>query len=192
MKEIKTAFLLFVTLAFVTGVVYPTAVTVLAQAIFPEQAAGSLIHSAEDALIGSSLIGQHFSDPKYFWPRPSASGDFPYNALASGGSNLGPTNEVLIEQIAERVRSLRKSGIHGSLPTDLVMASGSGLDPHISPAAALIQIPRIVKARNISETELQRLVREHIKARQFGFLGAERVNVLELNLALDKIRILKP
>lgn len=189
MKEIKTGILLFVVLLLLTGILYPAAVTVLAQLLFPWQANGSIMHKPDGSPIGSVLIGQPFSNPKYFWPRPSATADFPYNALASGGSNLGPTNKDLIEQIAGRVRSLRESGIQGSLPADLVTASGSGLDPHISPAAALVQIPRIAKTRNVPETDLQRLVQEHIGARQSGFLGAERVNVLELNLALDTIKL---
>ena len=164
MKEIKTGILLFVALSLLTGILYPAAVTVLAQTIFPKQSAGSIIYKADGTPAGSALIGQPFSDPKYFWPRPSATADFPYNALASGGSNLGPTNKELSRQIAERLKSLRESGIHGSLPADLVMASGSGLDPNISPEAALIQITRISKARNIPEAELLRLVKKHTEA----------------------------
>jgi len=186
MKEIKTGILLFVVLSLLTGVVYPAAVTVLAQLMFPRQANGSIVYRADGTPIGSSLIGQSFSDPKYIWPRPSATTDFPYNALASGGSNLGPTNKDLINQVAERVKSFRESGIQGSLPADLVMASGSGLDPDISPEAAFLQIPRIAKERNVSEEELRGLVQAHIENRQFGILGTPRVNVLRLNLALNK------
>jgi len=187
MKEIKISILLFITLSLLTGVFYPMAVTVLAQAIFPQQANGSLIHSADGTPIGSALIGQPFSDPKYFWPRPSATADFPYNPLASGGSNLGPTNKDLINQVAERIKSLRASDIQGSIPADAVMASGSGLDPHISLEAALIQIPRIVKERKVSEEKVRSLMQNCLEGRQFGFLGAPRVNVLKLNLALDKL-----
>ena len=187
MKEIKISILLFITLSLLTGVFYPMAVTVLAQAIFSQQAKGSLIYSADGTPIGSALIGQPFSDPKYFWSRPSTTADFPYNPLASGGSNLGPTNKELINQITERVKSLRASDIKGYIPTDLVMASGSGLDPHISLETALIQIPRIVKERKVSEEEVRSLVQNCLEGRQFGFLGAPRVNVLKLNLALDKL-----
>jgi K+-transporting ATPase ATPase C chain len=186
MKEIKKGILLFVALTLLTGVIYPAVVTVIAQVIFPQQANGSLIRSADGTPVGSALIGQPFSDPKYFWPRPSATTDFPYNALASGGSNLGPTNKDLISQVAERVKAFRESGIQGPLPADLVMASGSGLDPHISLGAALMQIPRIVKERKVNEEKVRALVQEHLEGRQFGFLGVPRVNVLKLNLALDK------
>ena len=133
------------------------------------------------------MIGQPFSDPKYFWPRPSATADFPYNALASGGSNLGPTNKELISQIAGRVKSLRESGIQGPLPVDLVTASGSGLDPHISPESVFIQVPHIAKERKVSEETVRSLVQNSLEDRQFGFLGEPRVNVLKLNLALDKL-----
>jgi len=187
MKEIKISVLLFITLSLLTGVFYPAAVTVLAQAIFPKQANGSLIYSADGIPIGSALIGQYFSDPKYFWPRPSATADYPYNLLSSSGSNLGPTNKELINQITERVKSFRASDIQGYIPADLVMASGSGLDPHISLETALIQIPRIVKERKVSEEEVRSLVQNCLEGRQFGFLGSPRVNVLKLNLALDKL-----
>ena len=186
MKELKNGILLFVALSLLTGVLYPAAVTVLAQLMFPQQANGSIMYTADGMPIGSSLIGQPFSDPKYFWPRPSATTDFPYNALASGGSNLGPTNKDLISQVADRVKSFRESGIQGQLPADLVTASGSGLDPDISPEAALIQIPRIAKERNVSEEKLRAMVQAHLEDRQFGFLGTPRVNVLKLNLALNK------
>ncbi len=187
MKDIKKAFLLFVVLTLVTGVVYPAAVTVIAQLVFPRQAAGSLILKSDGTAIGSAIIGQPFSDPKYFWPRPSATADFPYNALASGGSNLGPTNKDLIAQVAERARSYRETGIHGVIPPDLVMASGSGLDPHISPEGAALQIPRIAKARHIDEEKVRTLLVSYLEDRQFGFLGAQRINVLKLNLALDRL-----
>lgn len=186
MKETKTAVLLFIVLTLLTGVFYPAAVTILAQSMFPRQAGGSMIVSSDGTPVGSALIGQPFSDPKYFWPRPSATTDFPYNALASGGSNLGPTNKELISQVSDRVRSFRESGIQGQLPADLVMASGSGLDPHLSPESALIQIPRIAKERRVSEEKLRSLVQAHLEDHQFGFLGAPRVNILKLNLALNK------
>jgi K+-transporting ATPase ATPase C chain len=187
MKEIKNGILLFIALSLLTGVLYPVAVTVLAQLIFPERANGSIMFTTDGTPIGSSLIGQPFSGPKYFWPRPSATADFPYNALASGGSNLGPTNENLIKQVGERVNSLRGDGVQGAVPSDLVTASGSGLDPHISPEAAFLQIPRIAKERKVSEEKVRTLVQEHTEGRQFGFLGAPRVNVLKLNMALDKL-----
>ncbi len=187
MKEIKNAILFFVALALLTGVAYPAAVTILAQFIFPHQANGSLVRGAHGVAVGSALVGQPFSDPKYFWPRPSATADFPYNASASGGSNLGPTNKDLVGQVEGRVKSFRESGIQGPLPADLVMASASGLDPDISPEAALIQVPRIAKERKADEEELRELVQQHLEDRQFGFFGAPRVNVLKLNLALDKL-----
>lgn len=187
MKEIKNGVLLFIALSLLTGVLYPAAVTVLAQVMFPQQANGSIMYMTDGTPIGSSLIGQTFSGPKYFWPRPSATADFPYNALASGGSNLGPTNEDLIKQVRERVNGLRGDGVQGAVPSDLVMASASGLDPHISPEAAFLQIPRIAKERKVSEEKLRGLVQEHLEGRQFGFLGAPRVNVLKLNLALDRL-----
>lgn len=187
MKEIKTGVLLFIALSFLTGILYPAAVTVLANAVFPRQSSGSLIYKADGTPAGSALIGQPFSDPKYFWPRPSATSDFPYNPMASGGSNLGPTNKDLIKQIGERIKSLRASAIQGPVPAELVTASASGLDPHISPQAALAQVPRIARERKMPEETLRKLVSEHTEARQFGFLGRERVNVLELNLALENI-----
>jgi potassium-transporting ATPase KdpC subunit len=184
-REIKSAIILFVVLSLLTGVFYPIAVTVLAQVLFPQQASGSLLSTADNRPLGSGLIGQPFSDPKYFWPRPSATTDFPYNALASGGSNLGPTNKDLINQVAERVKSFREYGIRGPLPSDLVTSSGSGLDPHISVESAFLQIPRIARARHLPEEKIEALVLNHLEGRQFGFLGAERINVLKLNLSLN-------
>ncbi len=170
------------------GVIYPIAITALAHLIFPKQAEGSLIYDSGGNPTGSTLIGQPFSDPKYFWSRPSATSDYPYNPTASGGSNLGPTNKVLIDQIANRTKLLESSGIQASVPSDLVEASASGLDPHISMQSALVQIPRVAKARNLSEDEVRRLVLEHVENRQFGFLGEQRINVLKLNLALDGMK----
>lgn len=171
----------------VTGIIYPVAVTVLAQLFFPYQVGGSLLYDKGN-LTGSALIGQPFSDPKYFWSRPSATGAYPYNSLASGGSNLGPTNKVLIEQISNRTEQLESSGIQASVPSDLVEASASGLDPHISVNAALVQVPRVAKVRNLSEDTVRKLVLQHVEDRQFGFLGEQRINVLKLNLALDGMK----
>jgi K+-transporting ATPase ATPase C chain len=188
MKNIKTALKLFAILAILVGVIYPAAVTVLAQLFFPEEAGGSLQYDSGGNLTGSSLIGQPFSDPKYFWSRPSATSGYPYNPLASGGSNLGPTNKYLLEQISNRTELLKSAGIQSPVPSDLVEASASGLDPHISMQSALVQIPRVAKARYIDEETLRKLVLEHVEERQFGFLGEQRINVLKLNLALDSMK----
>jgi K+-transporting ATPase ATPase C chain len=187
MREIKKAVLLFVVLSLLTGVFYPMLVTVLAHVIFPRQAGGSLVYKADGLCIGSSLIGQSFSDPRYFWSRPSATADFPYNPLASGGSNLGPTNKDLINRIKVYVATYQSMNNHGALPADLVMASGSGLDPHISIESAIIQIPRIARERHVSEIKIHQLVQNYTENRQFGFLGNKRVNVLKLNLALGNL-----
>jgi K+-transporting ATPase ATPase C chain len=160
----------------------------MAQLFFPEQANGSLIvHNGK--VIGSKLIGQYFDKPEYFWSRPSATSPFPYNAAASGGSNLGPTNPALIEAVKARVAAFRAAdpGNAPPIPVDLVTASGSGLDPHISPAAALYQVKRVARARGLDESTVQTLVTQHTEGRQFGLLGEPRVNVLELNLALDAL-----
>jgi K+-transporting ATPase ATPase C chain len=188
MKTIKTTLKLFAILTILVGVIYPVAVTVLAQLIFPKEAGGSLIYDSGGNLKGSALIGQPFSDPKYFWSRPSATSVYPYNPLASGGSNLGPTNKVLIGQISNRTELLKSSGIQAPVPSDLVEVSASGLDPHISMQSALVQIPRVARARNLSEETLRKLVLERVEERQFGFLGEQRINVLKLNLALDSIK----
>ena len=188
MKNIKTALKLFAILMVLVGVIYPVAVTVLAQLIFPKEAGGSLLYDPGGNITGSALIGQPFSDPKYFWSRPSATSGYPYNPLASGGSNLGPTNKDLIDQISNRTELLKSSGILSPVPSDLVEASASGLDPHISMQSALVQIPRVAKARNLSEETLNKLVLEHVENRQFGFLGEQRINVLKLNLALDSMK----
>jgi K+-transporting ATPase ATPase C chain len=187
MKEIKTGIFLFAVLTMLTGVIYPAAVTVLAQAIFPKQSAGSIIYKTDGTPTGSESIGQQFSDPKYFWSRPSATADFPYNPMASGGSNLGPTNKDLIAQVGNRVKSLRGNGITAPIPADMVTSSGSGLDPHISPAAAEYQIRRVAKIRGLDEAKVRALVAQYTEDRQLGFLGAQRVNVLKLNLALDNL-----
>jgi K+-transporting ATPase ATPase C chain len=185
MREIKKAVLLFVILSLLTGILYPMVIMVLARVIFTRQADGSLIYKADGTCTGSSLIGQPFSDPRYFWSRPSATADFPYNPFASGGSNFGPTNKELLEEVKERAASIQSTGIKNPIPADLVMASGSGLDPHISIEAAIIQIPRIARERHVSEEKIRNLVQNYVEDRQFGFLGAKRVNVLKLNLALD-------
>jgi K+-transporting ATPase ATPase C chain len=188
MKTITTTLKLFAILMIIVGVIYPVAVTVFAQLLYPKEAGGSLIHDPDGNITGSALIGQPFSDPKYFWSRPSATSGYPYNPLASGGSNLGPTNKDLMDQISNRTELLRSSGIQTPVPSDLVEASASGLDPHISVQSALIQIPRVSKARNLDEETLRKLVLEHVEERQFGFLGEQRINVLKLNLALDNMK----
>lgn len=176
-------------LSAVTGLAYPGLVTALAQLAFPHQASGSLVWRNGKA-VGSALIGQPFDDPAYFWGRPSATSPFPNNAAASSGSNLGPTNPALIRIVTARVDALRAAdpGNTRPVPVDLVTASGSGLDPHISPAAALYQAPRVARARGISEAAVRDLVTRHTEGRQLGVLGEPRVNVLVLNLALDAAR----
>ena len=186
MKDLKPAVLLFVFLALLTGGLYPAAVNVAAQFLFPRQAGGSLIADGSGRTIGSTLIGQPFIAEKYFWSRPSATSGSPSNPVASGGSNLGSTNPALIRQVRERVDTLRQSGITEEIPVDLVTASASGLDPHISPKAAALQIPRVATARDMSVDRLQGIVAENIEGRQLGVLGMPRVNVLALNLALDR------
>jgi len=186
MKIIKTCFLLFVTLWIISGVIYPLFVTAISRIIFPYQAHGSLIHDDTGKATGSELIGQPFLDSEYFWSRPSATAEFPYNPLASGGSNLGPTNNELKNQISEREKKLRESGIDGAIPSDLIMASASGLDPHISLEAALLQVPRVAKARGLNAETINKLVFANLED-QFGFLGHTRVNVLKLNMELNKL-----
>jgi len=175
-----------VVLTVITGVVYPLLVTGIAQVAFPKQANGSLIEK-DGKVLGSSLIGQPFSDPKYFWSRPSATSPMSYNGGSSSGSNQGPTNPALKEAVEGRVKALRDAGGDPSkpVPVDLVTASGSGLDPHISPAAADYQVGRIAKQRGISEEKIKTLIEKNTEGRTFGFLGEPRVNVLRLNLALD-------
>ena len=187
--QIRPALTMLVILTLLTGLAYPLAVTGLAQLFFPDQANGSLI-VRDGKVIGSQLIGQYFDKPEYFWPRPSATTPFPYNASASGGSNLGPTNPALIEAVKARVAALRAAdpGNELPIPVDLVTASGSGLDPHISPAAALYQLKRVARTRGLDENTVQALVTQHTEGRQFGLLGERRVNVLLLNLALDSLK----
>jgi K+-transporting ATPase ATPase C chain len=185
MKDIKSAIMMLIVFTIICGGIYPALVTGVAQAVFPTQANGSIITDKNGKEVGSSLIGQPFSDAKYFWPRPSASTDYGYNPTASGGSNSGPTNPDYLKTVGERVKALQDVGISGKIPADLVQASASGLDPHITPEAALLQIPRVAKARGITEDALKAIVSKRIEDRQFGFLGEPRVNVLALNLVLD-------
>lgn len=191
MKQlIRPALTLFVTLSLVTGLAYPMLVTGIAQLVFPEKAAGSLVLKDGKA-VGSTLIGQNFTDPKYFWGRPSATAPQPYNATASGGSNLGPLNPALTEAVKGRVEALKAADPDNKrpIPVDLVTASASGLDPHITPAAAEYQVARIAKARHIRDMELQALIGAHVERRQWGLFGEPRVNVLALNLALDRMDV---
>jgi K+-transporting ATPase ATPase C chain len=175
-------------LTVITGVAYPLLVTGIAQLLFPEQATGTLI-VLDGKAVGSSLIGQPFDDPRYFWGRLSATAPFAYNAGASSGSNLGPMNPALSKAVQDRVAALHAAdpGNPQAIPVDLVTASGSGLDPHISPAAALYQVRRVARARGLDEAAVRQLVERHVEGRQFGLLGEPRVNVLALNLALDAL-----
>lgn len=187
MKEIKPAILLLIAFTVICGGIYPAIVTGVAHAVFPRQARGSFITDNQGREVGSALIGQPFSETKYFWPRPSATADFGYNPAGSSGSNAGPTNPDYLQKVGDRVKFLRDSGISGKIPAELVQASASGLDPHISPEAAMAQLPRVARVRGISEEELGKVVAASTSGRQFGLLGEARVNVLELNLKLDKL-----
>lgn len=184
----RPAAVLLALCTLLTGIVYPLAVTGLAQVIFPSQADGSLIRQ-DGRIVGSAQIGQSFDDPRYFWGRPSATAPFPYNAAASSGSNLGPSNPMLLEAVHARIAALRAAdpGNIQAVPGDLVTASASGLDPHISVAAALYQAPRVARTRGITAEAVVQLVAQHTEGRQLGFLGEPRINVLKLNLALDGV-----
>jgi K+-transporting ATPase ATPase C chain len=197
LKEIRPALVLIIALTVLTGLIYPLAMTGIAGAIFPRQAQGSLIEK-DGKVVGSELIGQLFADDKYFHGRPSATTapdpkdstrtvPAPYNAATSGGSNLGPTNKALIDRVKQDVDKLKQENPNAPVPLDLVTTTASGLDPHISPEAALFQIPRVAKARNLPEDRLRQLVSERIENRFLDLLGEPRVNVLTLNLALDAI-----
>lgn len=186
---IRPALVLFAVLTLVTGVAYPLVVTGVAQTVFPAQAAGSLIVK-DGKPVGSALIGQNFTDPKHFWGRPSATGPMPYNAGASSGSNQGPLNPALLDAVKGRVEALRAAdpGNTAPVPVDLVTASASGLDPHISPAAAGYQVARVAKARGVATEKVQALVAQQTEAPLLAFLGEPKVNVLKLNLALEALR----
>jgi K+-transporting ATPase ATPase C chain len=188
LSQLRPAMVCLVFFTLLTGLAYPLAMTGLAQAVFPYEANGSLLERS-GRVVGSEIIGQPFDDPRYFWGRPSATDPFPYNAAASAGSNLGPTNSALEEAVKARVVALRAAdpGNTQPIPVDLVTASGSGLDPHISVAAALYQVPRVARARDLSQEQIQALVGQFTEGRQYGLLGEPRVNVLKLNLALDEM-----
>jgi K+-transporting ATPase ATPase C chain len=194
-SQFRPAIVLLVLLTLITGLIYPLVVTGIAQVVFPGQANGSLIVKDGKA-VGSELIGQSFDDPKYFWGRLSATGTFPYNAFnaenltASSGSNYGPLNPALLEAVQARIDALKAADPENAapIPVDLVTASGSGLDPHISVAAALYQAPRVARERGLSEDAVRALVNQYTTGRQFGILGEPRVNVLKLNLALDGLK----
>ncbi|TAK94031.1 MAG: potassium-transporting ATPase subunit KdpC [Aquabacterium sp.] len=185
---IRPAVSLFVVLSAVTGVLYPLAVTGAASTLFPQQAHGSLIVK-DGVTVGSSLIGQNFSEPKYFWSRPSATGPMPYNASASSGSNQGPLNPAFVDAVKGRIAALKAADPdnHMPVPVDLVTASGSGLDPHISVAAARYQLERVARIRHVSPVAVRQVLNRHIESPLMGIFGEERVNVLELNLDVDRL-----
>ena len=188
LKQFRIALVMVILLTIVTGLIYPGVITLVSQIIFPHQANGSLLR-ADDKTMGSKLIGQAFSEAKYFWSRPSATTPFAYNAASSSGSSLGPTNPALIQAVHDRVAALKQADPTNTnlVPVDLVTASASGLDPEISPFAAYYQIHRVAQARHLSEIAVRNLIQQNTSKRQFGFLGEPRVNVLQLNLALDAL-----
>ncbi|HUO44486.1 MAG TPA: potassium-transporting ATPase subunit KdpC [Burkholderiales bacterium] len=184
--QLRSSVVMLLLMTVVTGVIYPLAVTAVAQVAMPHRANGSLIER-DGKVAGSELIGQPFSDPKYFWSRPSATSPYPYNAAASSGSNQGPSNPALTDAVTARIKALKDADPAGTspVPVDLVTASASGLDPQISPAAAEFQAARVARARGIDRARVEALIAAHTESRQLGFLGEPGVNVLELNLALD-------
>ena len=190
LKQLKTSILSLAVLIVGTGLLYPLTITAIGQVVFPRTANGSLIYGNDGKPIGSHLIGQPFDDQKYFWSRPSATSPFPYNAASSSGSNLGPTNEALLKTVRDRVDALHKADPDNKepVPIDLVTASASGLDPHISPAAALYQMKRVARVRSIAESTVKEMIERHTQGRLFGLLGEPAVNVLDLNLDLDGIK----
>jgi K+-transporting ATPase ATPase C chain len=189
LQEIRPALAVFILLTLITGVAYPGFVTLVGTALFRDEATGSIV-TVGDRQVGSRLLGQQFTGPKYFWGRPSATGPQPYNGGASSGSNQATTNPALTTAVTDRVAALRASDPDNqqAVPVDLVTASGSGLDPHISPAAAAWQVPRVARERGLAEERVRELVSQATEGRTFGLLGEPRVNVLELNLALDSLR----
>jgi K+-transporting ATPase ATPase C chain len=199
LSQLRPALLILAVFTLLTGVIYPLAVWGVAQALFPHQANGSLIYRDGKA-VASALIGQSFDDPKYFWGRPSATSPMPYNAASSGGSNLGPTNPDLVKAVGERIAALKAAdpsyegrritdpSYEAPIPVDLVTSSGSGLDPHISPAAAEYQVARVANARDLDVETVRQAVARHTEGRTLGLLGEPRVNVVELNLDLDRMR----
>lgn len=188
-KSLRTSLISILLFTVITGLIYPLLVTGIAQLIFPGKANGSLL-TKNGKPVGSELIGQVFTSPKYFWSRPSATSPFEYNAGASSGSNYGPLNPVLLEAVGKRMKKLKDADSLNSkpVPVDLVTASGSGLDPHISVAAAFYQLPRVARSRHMSEDQVRSLVDKYTEGRQLGILGETRVNVLKLNLALDEMK----
>jgi len=190
LKNITTAIVMLVILTLITGVIYPLGMTGLAQFLFPGQANGSMV-AVDGKVIGSKLIGQNFTGPGYFHGRPSAAGDNGYDASASSGSNFGPINQKFIETVSERINTERQQNNlfeSTNVPSDLVLASASGLDPHITPAAAFVQVERVARTRGLTSNQVKAVVNEHAEYRQLGIFGEDRINVLELNLALDRVK----